>query len=120
EMNTEIFGIVAMFMITLLLGIPLGRYIAKVYAGEKTGLDPVFQPLERLFYRISGIDPTVQMTWKQHLVALLTINFIWFLLSMVVLMNMGHLPLNPDGNPSMSADLAFNTSISFLVNCNLQ
>ena len=119
-MNTEIFGIVAMFMITLLLGIPLGRYIAKVYAGEKTGLDPVFQPLERLFYRISGIDPTVQMTWKQHLVALLTINFVWFLLSMVVLMNMGHLPLNPDGNPSMSADLAFNTSISFLVNCNLQ
>ncbi|MDR2269992.1 MAG: potassium-transporting ATPase subunit KdpA [Sphingobacterium sp.] len=119
-MNTEIFGIIAMFIITLLLGLPLGRYIAKVYAGEKTWLDAIFRPLERLFYKISGIDPTVQMTWKQHLVALLTINFVWFLLSMVVLMNMGHLPLNPDGNPSMSADLAFNTTISFLVNCNLQ
>lgn len=119
-MNTEILGILAMFVVTLLLGLPLGRYIAKVYAGEKTGLDALFQPLERLFYKISGIDPTVQMTWKQHLVALLTINFVWFLLSMLVLMNMGHLPLNPDANPSMSADLAFNTSISFLVNCNLQ
>jgi K+-transporting ATPase ATPase A chain len=60
------------------------------------------------------------MTWKQHLVALLTINLIWFLLAMVVLTNMSWLPLNPDGNPSMSADLAFNTSISFISNTNLQ
>lgn len=52
--------------------------------------------------------------------ALLTINLVWFLLGMIILMTMGSLPLNPDGNPSMSADLAFNTAISFLVNCNLQ
>lgn len=119
-MNTEILGIIAMFGITLLLAIPFGKYIAKVYAGEKTLLDPVFNPLERLFYKVSGIDVRKEMNWKQHLVALLTINLIWFLISMGVLMNMDILPLNPDNNPGQPADLAFNTSISFLVNCNLQ
>lgn len=119
-MNTEILGVIAMFGVTLLLAIPLGKYIAKVYAGERTFLDPVLNPLERLVYRISGINPDYEMNWKQHLVVLLTINLLWFLISMGILMNMGILPLNPDGNPSQSADLAFNTTISFLVNCNLQ
>lgn len=119
-MNTEISGIITMFGITFLLAIPFGKYIAKVYAGERTFLDPVLGSIERLFYKTSGIDPDEEMNWKQHLVALLTINLIWFLMSMGILMNMGSLPLNPDGNPSQSADLAFNTTISFLVNCNLQ
>jgi K+-transporting ATPase ATPase A chain len=69
---------------------------------------------------LSGIDPTKEMNWKQHLVALLTINAVWFVISMLVLTNMSWLPLNPDGNPSMSADLAFNTSVSFVTNTNLQ
>jgi K+-transporting ATPase ATPase A chain len=60
------------------------------------------------------------MNWKQHMVALLTINVVWFILSMLLLMNMSWLPLNPDGNPSMSADLAFNTTVSFVSNTNLQ
>ncbi|GAB3502885.1 potassium-transporting ATPase subunit KdpA [Emticicia fontis] len=119
-MNTEISGIIALFVVTLLLAIPFGKYIARVYTGEKTFLDPVFNPIEKLFYRISGIDATQEMNWKQHLVAMLGINFIWFFLSMFILMNQGWLPLNPDGNPSMSPDLAFNTAISFIVNCNLQ
>jgi len=119
-MNTEIIGIIVMFGVTLLLAIPLGKYIAKVYAGEKTFFDPIFNPLERLFYKISGINVSEEMNWKQHLSALLCINLLWFLISMGVLMNMNILPLNPDNNPGMSADLAFNTSISFLVNCNLQ
>lgn len=119
-MNTEILGVVAMFVITLLLALPFGKYISKVFTGEKTFLDPVFKPLEKLFYKISGIDPDNEMNWKQHLTALLTINFLWFFISMLILMNMSWLPLNPDGNPDMSPDLAFNTTISFLVNCNLQ
>lgn len=119
-MNTEILGVVAMFLITLLLAIPFGKYISKVYTGEKTFLDPVFKPVERFFYKISGINPDHEMNWKQHLVALLTINFLWFFMSMLILINMSWLPLNPDGNPDMSPDLAFNTTISFLVNCNLQ
>lgn len=119
-MNTEILGIIAMFTVTLLLAIPLGKYIAKVYAGEKTFLDSIFGPIEQFFYKISGIKPITEMNWKQHLVALLTINLVWFLMSMAILMNMESLPLNPDHNPNQSADLAFNTTISFLVNCNLQ
>jgi K+-transporting ATPase ATPase A chain len=119
-MNTEIAGIVLVFVVTVALAIPFGKYIAKVYGGERTLLDPVLNPIEQLFYKFSGIKPTVEMNWKQHLAALVTINMVWFFLSMFVLMNQGWLPLNPDGNPSQSAELAFNTSISFVVNCNLQ
>lgn len=119
-MNTEILGIVAMFVLTATLAIPFGKYISKIYSGDKTLLDTVLNPIEKLFFRVSGIDEKSEMNWKQHLTTLLTINFVWFLLGILVLMNQGWLPLNPDGNPGQSADLAFNTSISFLVNCNLQ
>lgn len=119
-MNTELFGVVVMFLAAIMLAVPLGRYIARVYGGERSLLDPVMGPLERFFFRFSGIDPKREMDWKEHLKALLTINMIWFLWTVFVLMNQGWLPWNPDGNPSMSADLAFNTTISFVVNCNLQ
>lgn len=119
-MNTEIIGIIAMFVLTLILALPLGRYIAKVYLGQKTFLDPVFVPIETLFYKVSGIDAKKEMNWKQHMVALLAINVVWFALGMIVLLCQGWLPLNPDNNPNMTPDLAFNTIISFLVNCNLQ
>jgi K+-transporting ATPase ATPase A chain len=119
-MNTEISGVILIYVAAVLLAIPLGKYIAKVFSGEKTLLDPVFNPLEKFFFRFSGIEPGKEMDWKQSLLALLTINVIWFLLSMLVLTNMSWLPLNPDGNPSMSADLAFNTSVSFVTNTNLQ
>src|SRR5690606_15747339 len=119
-MNTEILGIIVMFTLSILLAIPLGKYIAKVYGGERTLLDPIFNPIERIFYKISGINPQTEMNWKQQMVALVTINMVWFLLGMLILMTQGNLPLNPDKNPSMSADLAFNTVISFVVNCNLQ
>jgi len=119
-MNTELFGIIAMFVLTVAFAIPFGKYIAKVYAGEKTSFDPVFNPIEKLFFKISGIDVKAEMNWKQHMFSLITINMVWFVLGMFVLMNQGWLPLNPDGNPGQTADLSFNTSISFVVNCNLQ
>ncbi|MEQ1675463.1 MAG: potassium-transporting ATPase subunit KdpA [Chitinophagaceae bacterium] len=119
-MNTEILGIILMYGLTVALAIPLGRYIGKVYEGEKTWLDRLFGPVDKMFYKLGGIDSGREMNWKQHLKALLLINLVWFIISMLVLMNMGWLPLNPDGNPSMSADLAFNTSTSFVTNTNLQ
>ncbi|KPE49426.1 potassium-transporting ATPase subunit KdpA [Chryseobacterium indologenes] len=119
-MNTEILGIIAMFVITLVIGIFLGKYIANVYGYRKTFLDPVFKPVEKLIYRVSGINPARQMNWKQNMYAMLTINLIWFIIGFLILLNQSWLPLNPDGNPNMSPDLAFNTAISFLVNCNLQ
>ncbi|SFF00357.1 potassium-transporting ATPase subunit KdpA [Thermoflexibacter ruber] len=119
-MNTEILGIILMYATVVVLAIPLGRYIGKIFNYENTWLDKIFNPLDKLFFKLSGIDPTKEMNWKQHLVALLTINVVWFVLSMLVLTNMSWLPLNPDANPSMSADLAFNTSVSFVTNTNLQ
>lgn len=119
-MNTEILGIIVMFVLSVVLAIPLGKYIAKVYGGKKTFLDPIFNPIDRLLYKLGGVNPLTEMTWKQHLVTLLTINFFWFLLGMLILMTQGILPLNPDNNTSMSPELAFNTTISFVVNCNLQ
>lgn len=119
-MNTELMGVIAMFILTVAIAIPLGRYIGKVYLGEKTLLDPVFNPVERFFFRISGLDGNREMNWKQHVYALLGINLVWFFICFLLLLNQGWLPLNPDHNPSMSPDLAFNTTISFLVNCNLQ
>lgn len=119
-MVAELLGVLLIFVVTVLLAIPLGKYIAKVYAGEKTLLDVVFKPIEKAFFRLSGIDTKREMTWQANMTALLTINLLWFLMAMFVLMNQGWLPWNPDGNPSMSADLAFNTAISFVVNCNLQ
>ncbi|WP_297334231.1 potassium-transporting ATPase subunit KdpA [Flavobacterium sp.] len=119
-MNSEILGIIVTYGLVLLLAIPLGRYIGKVFNYENTWLDKIFNPIDRLFFTIGGINPDKEMTWKQHLGALLTINLVWFILSMLVLTNMAWLPLNPDLNPSMSLDLAFNTSVSFVTNTNLQ
>ncbi len=119
-MNTELLGIIVVFLGTLALALPFGKYIAKVYGGEKTLLDPLFNPIEKVAYKISGINPAKEMNWKEHMVAMLTINLVWFLLGMLVLMTQQWLPLNPDNNPNMSPDLAFNTTISFVVNCNLQ
>lgn len=119
-MNTEILGVLAMYVIVLLLAIPLGRYIGKIFNYEKTWLDKIFNPLDNLFYKLSGIDANREMNWKDHLVALLTINAAWFIISMLTLTNMSWLPLNPDNNPSMSWDLAFNTCVSFVTNTNLQ
>lgn len=118
-MHTEIPGIVFTYLLTVALAIPLGKYIARLFSGERTRSDFML-PFERLIYRIAGIDTSVQMSWKQHLKALLSINLVWFVLAFIVLMVQDKLPLNPDHNPAMPPDLAFNTAISFLVNCNLQ
>lgn len=119
-MTAELFGPCIMFTLTLLLGVPLGKYMAKLYNNEPVFSDKIFNPIERFIFKISGIDPTKEQSWQQQMLALLTINLVWFLLGMFIFMNQGWLPLNPDQNPSQSAHLAFNTTISFLVNCNLQ
>ncbi|MBP6022040.1 potassium-transporting ATPase subunit KdpA [Ferruginibacter sp.] len=119
-MNAEITGLIFMYALLVLMAIPLGRYIGKIFSNDKTWLDKIFNPLDKVFYKLSGIDATKQMTWKQHLLALLTINLFWFLIAMFVLTNMSWLPLNPDANPSMTGDLAFNTAVSFVTNTNLQ
>ncbi len=119
-MNTEYLGIAAIFLLTILMAIPLGAYIGKVFGSERTFSDTIFGRFEALIFRLCSINVSQAMDWKQSLLALLGLNFLWFVLSMLVLMNMSWLPLNPDVVPSMSPDLAFNTSISFISNTNLQ
>ena len=118
-MNTEITGIIISFILTVLLAYPLGAYIAKMYGGEKTWLD-FLKPVERLIFKISGINPAQAMNWKEFLKAMLTINMLWLVYAFFMFLYQAHLPLNPDSNPNMTADLSFNTAISFVVNCNLQ
>lgn len=118
-MNTEISGIILQWVALVVLSYPLGRYIVKVYRGEPTCLD-FMAPVERWIYKLCGIRPDEEMNWKQFLKALLTVNAFWFVWGMVLLVCQGWLPLNPDGNGGQSPDLAFNTTISFMVNCNLQ
>ena len=118
-MKTEILGIIAQIVLMVALSYPLGKYIAKVYKKEKTWLD-FMKPVERLMFRLSGINPEEEMNWKQFLRALLTVNLFWFVWGMVLLVSQGYLPLNPDGNIGQTCHQAFNTCISFMVNCNLQ
>ncbi|MDP9075863.1 MAG: potassium-transporting ATPase subunit KdpA [Bacteroidota bacterium] len=118
-MNTELFGIIASFAITMLIAIPLGKYLAKMYAGEKVWTD-FLKPIETGIFKLSGINPNEPMNWKQFLKAMMTINILWLVYGFFVLMHQDKLPLNPDGNTGQSADLAFNTIISFVANCNLQ
>jgi K+-transporting ATPase ATPase A chain len=119
-MNSELLGVVVSFFLVVIISIPLGKYISKVILHQHTWLDNLLNPIDNFIFKFSGIHSSKEMNWKQHLFAMLTINIIWFALSMMVLMNMGWLPLNPDHNPSMTADTAFNTSISFISNTNLQ
>lgn len=118
-MTTEWIGVIVMYGLTVLLAIPLGKFLAKVFKGEPNAFD-FMKPLERLIYRLGGIDETADLTWKQNLVALVTLNAVLVAFGFVLLVFQGSLPLNPDGNPSQTADLAFNTAISFMVNCDLQ
>ena len=118
-MTQELLAILGIFLATVLLAIPLGRYLATVYRGDRSWSD-FMGPMERGLFKVSGINSEREMTWQQHLLALLTINAVWFVYAMLVLCFQGSLPLNPDHNPSMTPDQAFNTAVSFVVNCNLQ
>ncbi|RYY53489.1 MAG: potassium-transporting ATPase subunit KdpA [Chitinophagaceae bacterium] len=118
-MTSEITGVIVMFLITVLLSYPLGKYISRVFLGEKTITD-FMNPVERFLFRVCGINPAEGMNWKQFLRSLLTINMLWLVYAFLLLLFQDKLPLNPDGNPAQTPDLAFNTAISFLVNCDLQ
>lgn len=118
-MNTEILGVIAQIVLMVVLAYPIGKYISKVFKGEKVWSD-FMTPIEKIMYKLGGVDPTEEMSWKQFLKALLVINLFWFFWGMILLVSQGALPLNPDGNLGQSVHQAFNTCISFLVNCNLQ
>ncbi len=112
---------IVLFMVVLLaLAKPLGSYMAKVYQGERTFLNRIVEPIERFIYRISGIDPKIEMDWKVYAIAMLTFNVLGLLFVYALQRLQGILPLNPQGLGAVSADSSWNTSISFASNTNWQ
>src|SRR6187200_1953047 len=118
-MTGEIFGVVIIFFMTVLLAWPLGKYITRVFKGEKNFMD-FMNPVERFIFRVSGINPRESMNWKQFLKAMLTINLLWLVYAILPLVFQDKIPLKSDWNSRPKPELSFNTAISFLVNCNLQ
>ncbi len=118
--GNDILQIVLYFGILLLLAKPLGVYMARVYEGQPSGLDRVLGPVERLFYRICGIKPEEEMSWKKYAGVVLVFSAAGFFLLYLFQRLQGLLPLNPQRFAGVSPDLAFNTSVSFTTNTNWQ
>jgi len=106
--------------VTIALGWPLGLYMARVWKGERTWLDPVLRPIERGFYALAGINPDKGQGWLSYTGAFLAFSAAGFFLLYLILRIQGVLPLNPMHFAGMSPHLAFNTAISFVTNTNWQ
>src|SRR5262245_47103755 len=109
------------FLGALFLATPLvGAYMARVFQRERTWMDPLMRPVERVIYRMTGVDERRGMRWTEYAMALLLFSVV----SMVALYAMqrlqGLLPLNPQGFGPVAPDLAFNTAASFTTNTNRQ
>jgi K+-transporting ATPase ATPase A chain len=111
---------VAFLAVLLLLMRPLGLYIARVVEGEKTFLDPLLRPIERLLYRLCGIQADQEMSWQQYSVAMLIVSFVSLLLTYVIERAQSVLPWNPQHLGGVPPALAFNTAVSFTTNTNWQ
>ena len=107
-------------VLLLLLAWPLGMTMAHIYQGELPWLLRPFRPIERLFYRLAGVDEGQEMTWQQYAIALLLFNAAGFLVVYLLLRLQAWLPLNPDGLTAVSPELALNTAVSFASNTNWQ
>ena len=99
---------------------PLGSFMARVLAGERTVLSGVLGPVERSFYRLAGVDAAKGQSWKQYTLAMLAFNAAGFVILYAILRLQNVLPLNPQGFPALSGHLAFNTAVSFVTNTNWQ
>jgi len=119
-MNTEILGVVAILLLSFVTAYPFGKYMSKVFKGEKTWSD-FLAPLENFIFRICAIDANESLDWKENMKAMLRLNVVFFTGSIIILMIQGWIPFwNPAGIGSMEATLAYNTATSFTSNTNLQ
>ena len=106
--------------VLVLLVKPLGGFMASVYEGKRTFLSPVLGPVERVIYRVAGIDPNADSDWKRYALAVLLFNFIGFIVVYLLQRLQGVLPLNPQDFGAVSPDSSFNTAVSFATNTNWQ
>lgn len=111
---------IALFLLVLVFVKPLGLYIAKVLNGERTWLSPVFVPLERMIYRLSGVDENEEMPWYSYMFAVLAFSAVSLAFLYALLRTQQWLPLNPQHFANMAPDLAWNTAVSFMTNTNWQ
>jgi K+-transporting ATPase ATPase A chain len=99
---------------------PLGRFMTRVFAGERHLLSRLLGPIERAIYKLSDVDPAQEMSWMTYAIALLIFNIIGALVLLVMEMTQARLPLNPQHLPNVPFALAFNTAVSFMTNTNWQ
>lgn len=112
---------IGLYMLVLLLLVkPLGLFMARVYEGERTFLDPVLGPVERLLYRLSGVRAAEEMNWKTYAIAMLLFNGLGLFLLYGLQRLQGFLPFNPMGLGAVTPDSSFNTAVSFASNTNWQ
>ena len=106
----------------LLLAItkPMGVYMARVFSGEKTFMDPMLRPVERLLYRVTGVDETHEMRWTEYAIAMLLLSVVSMVLLYVIMRVQQWLPWNPQHFGAVAPDSAFNTAASFTTNTNWQ
>lgn len=114
------FEFLLVFALAIALGWPLGHYLAAVMRGEPMRGDGLFLRLERPLYALLGTDPRVGMSWRGYAGAFVLSNLVLGAIVMAILMTQAWLPLNPNGAPNMSWDLALHTMVSFLTNTNQQ
>ena len=120
-MNIYSWAQLVFYLVALLaLAKPLGAFMARVYQGEKTFLDPVLRPLERLIYRASGVKAEEEMGWKTYAVAMMVFNIVGLLAVYAIQRLQAFLPLNPQGLGAVSPDSSWNTAVSFATNTNWQ
>jgi len=112
--------ILLFFGIVLVLTKPLGIYMARVFERERTWLDPVLGPIERLIYRASGVEPEVEQHWTTYTIAMLLFNFMGLVVLYAMQRFQNLLPLNPQALGPISEDSSFNTAVSFTSNTNWQ
>jgi potassium-transporting ATPase potassium-binding subunit len=108
------------FALLFVLARPLGAYMAKVFEGARTPLHRVVGPLERLVYRVCGIDAERTMNWKAYALAMLAFQVVGFAAVYALQRLQGSLPLNPQALGAVSEHLSFNTAVSFVTNTNWQ
>ena len=120
-MHSYDYGLILAFFALVLLPAPwLGRFYYKVMEGQRTWLSPVFGPVEKICYRIAGVDPQTEQSWQKYTLALLAFNLMGFVLLFAILLFQQYLPLNPQQLPGQEWTQAFNTAVSFVTNTNWQ
>ncbi len=107
-------------VVLLLLARPLGVYMARVYEGQIPRFVRWLRPVERLAYRVCGIDPNSEMDWRRYATSMLAFSLVSILAVYALQRLQGLLPLNPEGLPGVAPDSSFNTAVSFGTNTNWQ